>query len=187
MNLDPMRFSGLALFAVIALAGCSQTHSLSDAATGLTVSVEGDYVVENWVLQPPYTAMIAIKGRNGHPFIAGETVAPICIAAFQPLPESASTTQAEINASVPEWVAQIEQVMAQAVRFETREPFEFKGLAGQKLVATPLGTFSAKMRIVLYVMETPKGRTVVNCSAHAETLAKAMPTYDLIRDGVTPP
>lgn len=183
-----MRLFGPALLlTVIALAGCSQTHSLSDAATGLTVSVEGDYVVENWPLQPPYTAMIAIKGRSGHPFIAGETVAPICIAAFLPLSENTSATQVEINAAVSEWIARVEETMAQAVRVETREPFEFKGLAGQKLVATPLGTFTAKTRIVLYVMETPRGRTVVNCSANAETLAKAMPTYDLIRDGVTPP
>ena len=43
------------------------------------------------------------------------------------------------------------------------------------------------MRIVLYIMETPRGRTAVNCSGNAETLAKAMSTYDLIRDGVTPP
>lgn len=180
-------FGPVLLLAVMVLAGCSQTHSLSDAASGLAVSVEGDYVIENWPLQQPYTAMIAIKGRNGHPFIAGETAAPICIAAFLPLPENASTTQAEINASVSEWVAQVQEMMAQAVRFEANEPFEFKGLAGQKFIATPLGPFSAKMRIVLYVMETPKGRTLVNCSANAETLAKAMPTYDLIRDGVTPP
>ena len=174
--------------AILALAGCSQTHSLSDPASGLAVSVEGDYVVENWDLQAPYTAMIAVKGRNGHPFIPGETMAPICVAAFQPLPENASATQAEINASVPEWVAQVEAIMAQAVRFEAREPFESKGLSGYRFVTTPLGpAFPAKMRLVLYVMETPRGRTLVNCSADAETLARAMPTYDLIRDGVTPP
>ena len=184
-----MRISGLALLltTTIALAGCNQTHSLDDAATGLKVSVEGNYVVENWELQSPYTAMIAIKGRDGHPFIAGETVAPICVAGFQPMAENAALTQTELNAEVSEWAAYLESEMAGVVRFEAREPFEFKGISGHRFVTTPLGNFTAKMRIVLYVMQTPKGRTVVNCSGHAETLARAMPTYDLIRDGVTPP
>jgi hypothetical protein len=114
-------------------------------------------------------------------------VAPICVAAFQPFPENAALTQAELNALVPDRAAEMEIEMAQVMRVEAREPFGFKDIAGQRFVVTPLGTFTAKMRIVLYFMETPRGRTLVNCSANAETLAKAMPTYELIRDGVTPP
>lgn len=177
----------LLCLATLALAGCSQTHSVSDAATGLAITVEGDYVVEAWPLQPPYAAMIAVKGRDGHPFVADETVAPICVAAFQPMPDNAGLSQAELNAAIPDWAARAEAEMSQGMRFEAREPFEHKGLAGYRFVTTPLGTFTAKMRMVLYVMETPAGRTVVNCSGNAETLAKAMPTYDAIRDGVTPP
>lgn len=180
-------FKPAVMLLTLSLLGCSQTHSLTDPVTGLAVSVEGDYLVENEAPQGAYAAMIAVKGRNGHPFIPEETIVPICTAAFQPMPDNAPLTQAEINAGVPQWAAEIEAGMAQVMRFETREPFEFKGISGYKFVASPLGTFSAKMRIVLYVMETPKGRTVLNCSGHAETLAKAMPTYDLIRDGVSPP
>lgn len=189
LGMHAMRISGPALLiaTTIALAGCSQTHSLSDVATGLAVTVEGDYIVENWPLQAPYTAMIAVKGKDGHPFVADETIAPICVAAFQPFPENASMTQAELNALVPERAALMETEMAQGMRFEAREPFTFKDIAGYRFVVTPLGPLTAKMRIVLYVMETPRGRTVVNCSGNAETLARAMPTYDLIRDGVTPP
>lgn len=176
------------VLAALALAGCSpQTHSASDPGTGLAVSVTGDYLVEPWELQPPYSAMIAVKGKDGHPFIPDETVAPICIAAFQPMSDSAGLTQAELNAALPEWAGRMEDELGSVMRFEAREPFEHRGLAGYRFVTTPLGTFTAKVRIVLYVMETPKGRTVVNCSANAETFAKAMPTYDLIRNGVTAP
>lgn len=179
-------FKPAIVLVALALAGCSQTQSLDDAATGLKVTVDGDYLVEAWDLQQPYTAMIAVSGRNGHPFVPGET-APICIVAFQPLPDNAGTTQAQINANVPQWGKAVEAELAPALRFEAQETFEQNGLIGYQMITSPKGATSAKMRIVLSVLETPKGRTVVNCSGDAQTLTQAMPTYNLIRAGVTAP
>jgi hypothetical protein len=179
------------LFSALALVGCSQahaqTHTLTDDTTGLAVSVEGDYLIEAETPQGLYTATIGIKGRNGHPFISEPTKVPICTASFQPMPEAAALTQAELNALSPQWSAEVEKSLAAQVRFEAREPFEFKGVSGYKFVLSPSDTFSAQMRIVLYVMQTPKGRTVLNCSGSATTLAEAMPTYELMRDGLTLP
>lgn len=165
--------------------------AVEDSATGLKVELSDDFIVEvaPFPVTPQYDVLIGVNAASGQPPIVGNSDY-LCGVAFVTAPQNAKLSQAEINAMIdtPEWGMQARAAMEALMTFSTTEPFQLGDATGAEFVATPkIGPDHDNVRLVLSLVETPKGRTVVTCTATASTLKKAMPVFRTIRDGVTPP
>lgn len=164
--------------------------ALEDTATGLKVELSDDFRLERSPEpSPAYDVLIGVDTVSGDPPIVG-TSDYLCGVAFIASSQNAEMTQAEINAVIdtPEWGDLARQSMAATMTFEQATTFQLAGITGTEFIAIPKnGPDHDNVRLVLSVLETPKGRTMVSCVATATTLKNALPVFRTIRDGITPP
>ena len=176
------------VFAALVLAGCSKTQTFEDPVNGIKLTVIGDY----WIFsEPPFgrpdITMLFVAASNGpHPFL-DNVDRPMCVVSFVPVPDLVGKTQAEINATALEWPDMLIEEMGDGVVIEKSEPFKIGDVAGMETIAVPTGTVTGKERLVFSTLATQRGRATVTCTGNVDTLAQAMPTYRMVRDGVTLP
>jgi hypothetical protein len=185
----PLPLRAVSILAM-AWAFCVPAFALEDPDTGLKVELPSGFTVEMSSQQSPeYEAQIGVKTVSGEPPIAG-TGDYLCEAGFASAPQNAGLTQAQINAALskPGWSEMAQNTMSAVFTFTRTERFELAGATGYEFVATPrLGPDAENVRVVLFMLETPRGRTVLSCATFADKLKGALPVFRTIRDGVTPP
>lgn len=173
----------IALFALAVPA-----FAMEDEATGLAVELpEAEFTIEPSALTGQYTANFGVNTVSGEPSLIGGKY--LCEVGFQPGPKNAGLSQDEINASVeaPEWVTMAQGTMSSIFDFDGAEQFELAGATGYQFIAIPKQAGAQDVRVVLTMIETPKGRTAISCATNAQQLDKALPVFRAIRQGVTPP
>jgi hypothetical protein len=164
--------------------------ALEDAASGLKVELPDDFIVE--IAPTPidgYDVLIGINAASGKPAIVGNSDY-LCGVAFVAAPQNAGLTQDQITAMIdtPGWVEQARASMDPVMTFGSVEAFRLGDAMGAEFITTPrIGPDHDNVRLMLSMLETPKGRTVITCAATAATLKKVLPVFRSIRDGVTPP
>jgi len=181
-----MRLLSLAVFASLTLVPAALGQE--DAATGLTVNLTDDFIVEAIPPAPPYSANFGIKSASDTPAnFDGE--AWLCQVSFADAPQNADLSQDEINDMVTsaEWLQLAKDSMAPVFDFEDDSAFELAGFNGHEFVAVPRQPGAENVRLVLSMLETSKGRTAISCVASSDTLEDALPVFRTIRDAVTPP
>ncbi len=156
-----------------------------DDATGLSVQAPPGYEARKTEGDPRYAAVYAVQ-KSGEEDTG-------CKVAFQPAPQNAELTQADINAFTQkkEWTDLIKATLALRYDVASVTPFEQSGLAGAAVVADfkPVegAPQTAAVRSYLVLLDTPKGRTTVVCVGDKASFDARRAEFEAIARAVSPP
>jgi hypothetical protein len=164
----------------------ASAEPLKDPATGLAVN-------------PPPGSVAKPRAGSGHYTVEFEVKKPDdkdtgCRVGFLHNQANAAFTQQELNAhaATPEWANEIRRVFSQALEIISLEPFEHASVLGSVIVVdrkmlpgTP--PRAAEIRSWLIVLETPKGRTNMDCNAEKTSFDARRSEFEAVARGITPP
>ncbi len=159
---------------------------LSDPATGLAVNPPPGYAAKPKTGSGYYTVEFDVKKPDDK-----DTG---CRVGFLHNQANAAFTQQELNAhaATPEWANEIHRVFSQALDIISLEPFEHAGVLGSAIVVdrkmlpgTP--PRAGEIRSWLIVLETPKGRTNMDCNAEKTSFDARRSEFEAVARGITPP
>lgn len=175
-----------ALFTLWLLPSLAAAEPWSDAGSGLRITPPADYAVSPMSISPPFTVRVAVRQPAEH-----DTG---CQVAFEPLPQNARLSQAEINriTGEPDWRERARWSIATFSDVSEQQPYSQSGIVGLSLVAEIKPTFAApdrakSLRNFMAILETPKGRTTTVCTAEKENFDRRRGAFlDVVR-GVEPP
>lgn len=188
----PLSLTVRSFVASLIAAVCSSfpAYGLEDPKTGLKVDLSDQFRVE---LDPTpdrsYDALIGISPVSGQLPLIG-TSKYLCGVAFTAIAQNAGISQAQINAEIntQSWGQQARQSMSGTLTFESLVAFELAGITGAEFIAIPkMGPDHENVRLMLSLLETPKGRTSLTCTATKAGMDSALPLFRTIRDAITPP
>jgi hypothetical protein len=158
----------------------------SDAESGLRIKPPPGYTVRQLSLAAPFTVRVAAKEPGDR-----DTG---CQVAFEPLPQNARLSQADINriASEPDWRERARWSIATFSDVSEEQPYLQSGIVGVSLIAEMKPTFAAPdrakaLRNFMAILETPKGRTTVVCTAEKEQFESRRAAFLDVVHGVEPP
>jgi hypothetical protein len=176
-----LAFAALALVAAPAFAG-----GFLDNATGFAVDPPSPFIVAP-AKSPSYDVAVIVNSTNGAPSLGvGDNY--LCQIGFKAEADSADFTQEEINLQVeqPEWLEGAANALAKSFDVTARQTFVLDGATGIELVGRPRDAAHGP-GIFVSMIDTPKGRTTLNCATRPEELDGAVNQFRLIRTGITPP
>jgi hypothetical protein len=158
----------------------------SDAGSGLRINPPTGYAIHPMNLTAPFTVRVAVKQPGDR-----DTG---CQVAFEPLPQNARLTQADINqiTSEPDWRERARWSIATFSDVSEEQPYSQSGIVGVSMIAEMKPTFAAPdrakaLRNFMAILETPKGRTTVICTAEKEEFDSRRPAFLDVVHGVDPP
>jgi hypothetical protein len=177
----PGRIARLAVIgATIGGAGAAAGAEFRDPKTGLAVNPP-----------PGFTARLgkASMGDTVEIEVERETPPASCTVSFQESAANRSLTQQQINdmTGKPEWLELIRTAMGAMHEIIVLESRTQDGAVGAVLVVKPKMEMLAKFRTYQALFETPRGRTVVQCTASQNRFDGLRQDYDAITAGVTLP
>ena len=184
------RHSGrrLCFTAVISLmlAAPAMAEPFRDAASGLMVAPPAGYTTQQGPEHARYGVTVNVKKT--------EDKDTGCRVGFQPAPQNASLSQDEINkmAVTPEREAVIRQTLSMLYDVKTFAAFEHDGVRGVMVLgefkASPnIPPRAAELQNILYLFETPKGRTNVVCVVEKTSYEQRRGEFEALARGVTVP
>jgi hypothetical protein len=182
-----LRFAAIAPLAwLLASLGTAAAEPWSDAASGLRVDPPAGYTVHPMSLTPPFAVRAAVKQSDDR-----DTG---CQVAFEPLPQNARLSQAEINDMTiePGWGERARGSIAAFSDVSEEQPYHQSGITGLSLVAQLKPTFAAPdrakaLRNLMVILETPKGRTTIVCTADKAAFESRRAAFLDVVHGVEPP
>jgi hypothetical protein len=130
---------------------------------------------------------VIVNSLNGSPSLgAGDDY--LCQVGFKAERESAAFTQEEINLQVeqPEWLEGVAQALSRSFEVTARQTFVLHGATGVELVGKPRDAAQGS-GVFVSMIDTPKGRTTLNCATRPDEIDAAVNQFRLIRTGITPP
>jgi hypothetical protein len=166
--------------------GLAAAEPWSDAGSGLRVNPPPGYAVHPMSPTPPFAVRVAVTQPDDR-----DTG---CQVTFEALPENAILSQAQINqiASKPDWRERARRSVAAFSYVMDVQPYYQSGITGLTLVADMKATLEAPdwdkaSRHFMAILETPKGRTTIACTAEKENFDSRRAKFlDVVR-GVEPP
>ena len=168
------------LGATIAGAGATSGAELRDPATGLAVNPP-----------PGFTARIgqATMGDSVEIEVERTTPPASCSVSFQDSPANRSLTQQQINdiTNKQEWLDLIRTMMSAGHEILSLDRVTQDGSVGAVLTVQSKMAMLAQFRIYQALFETPRGRTVIQCTAAQDMFDGLRKDYDSITAGVTLP
>jgi hypothetical protein len=181
---------GLQIFTVaafaVATAGPAMAIPFVDTASGLRVDPAAPFVVQP-AKSRSYDIAVVVNSLTGTPSLGiGDTY--LCQIGYKAIPENADLAQEEINLQVqkPEWLDNAAQALSQAFDIVGKTSFVLDGATGVELIGKPKDPAHAS-GIFVSIIDTPKGRTTLNCATPSGELDNAVAQFRLIRAGITPP
>jgi hypothetical protein len=171
---------------VASLAGPAEAAQFADSATGFAVDPPAPFVVRPAKSQS-YDVAVAINSLTGTPALGiGDNY--LCQVGFKAEAASADLTQEEINLQVsrPEWLDNAAAALSKTFDVTGKQTFVLAGATGIELVGQPKGG-SPGADVFVSIVDTPKGRTTLNCATRQEDMAAALNPFRLIRASITPP
>ncbi|WP_426955983.1 hypothetical protein [Muricoccus radiodurans] len=178
-----------ALIAVLALllpppAGA---ETFQDAATGLTVDLPEGFRATRGE-RPGYDVVIGLNSDAPRRRIG--TSADLCQLAYAHAPQNASLSQAQINeiSAAPDRLALIRTQMERGFEVASIQPVPWGAATGTEVTGTPrVGPDAPDARVMLSIAETPRGRVVLSCAAHAADTPALYEVFRTLRAAVKPP
>jgi hypothetical protein len=176
------------MLVTVHFASCEATAAepWSDAESGLRIKPPPGYAVQAMSLAAPFTVRVAVREPGDR-----DTG---CQVAFEPLPQNARLSQADINriASEPDWRERARWSIATFSDVSEEQPYLQSGIVGVSLIAEMKPTFAAPerakaLRNYMAILETPKGRTTVVCTAEKEQFESRRAEFLDVVHGVEPP
>ena len=181
-------------FWILAIATCGiltgpADARVSDTTSGFSIDPPAPFVAERTTNRPQFDVGVGIRSSNGVPPSAG-TSSFVCEAGFKAAPQNASLTRAEINALVdkPEWVNLAKAAFELVFSITSQRRFTLQGYRGMEFQAVPKGgPGGANVRVLISLVETPKGRTTLFCLTQAPAYGVARQQFRAIRSSITLP
>ncbi|MDR3474481.1 MAG: hypothetical protein P4M09_22760 [Devosia sp.] len=157
-----------------------------DAASGLKVDPPQPFVVAPAKSQTYDVAVVVNSLTGAPPLGAGDNY--LCQIGYQGLPGNADLDQEEINLQVeqPDWLDHAAAAMSRSFDVTGKATFVLDGATGIELVGKPKDSTHAS-GVFVSMVDTPKGRTTVNCATRPEEIDGAVNQFRLIRASVTLP
>ena len=174
--------AGLSLLA----AAPALAAAFTDPATGFAVEPPKSFTVRP-VKSPTYDIAVRINSLTGTPPL-GPGTNYLCQIGYKAAPANAALSQEEINLSVqrPEWVENVAAALSRSFDITGKGTFWLDGATGVELVGTPKD-MTAASAIFISLIDTPTGRTTLNCATRPDAMAAALNVFRLIRAGITLP
>jgi hypothetical protein len=179
-------FAGLfGLIAVAALATPAMALPFEDPASGFKIDPPAPFFVLPATTKS-YDFAAVINSSTGAP-AKGAGDSYLCQVGFKAQPDSAGLSQEEINLQVaaPGWLDNAAEALSASFNVTGKATFMLEGATGIELVGLPKDTNAAG--IFVSIIDTPKGRTTLNCATPADGLDGALNQFRLIRASITLP
>jgi len=157
-----------------------------DEKSGLKVDPPQPFVVAPAKTQS-YDVAVIINSLNGSPSLgAGDNY--LCQIGYKALPDNADFAQEEINLQVeqPEWLDNAAAALSQTFDVTGKATFVLGGATGVELVGKPKNG-APGAGVFVSMIDTPTGRTTINCATRPEELDGAVNQFRLIRASITLP
>jgi hypothetical protein len=158
--------------------------------TGFGVDLPAEFIVDPDIDQmDDYDILVGINPASGEPAPA-DSNPHVCQAGFQGSTANQGLRQKQINALARDdlWIDTIVQSFEPLMKILAYEGFTQSGIAGLQLMTTPrMGPNAENTWLVFNIMETPKGRTMLVCTATRDGIWPALPVFQRIRQGIIPP
>lgn len=166
-------------------AGPAFAIPFEDPATGFKVDPPAPYFVLP-AKSSHYDEAVVVNSTTGSPS-AGLGDKYLCQVGFKAQPNSAGLNQEEINLQVeqPDWLANAATALSQSFDITSKTTFVLDGATGIELVGQPKGGHGAG--VFISMIDTPAGRTTLNCATPPDELAGALNQFRLIRASITLP
>jgi len=112
----------------------------------------------------------------------------LCQLGFKKLTDNADFAQEEINLQVqqPEWVDSIAAAMSRTFDITGKTTFMLGGATGIELIGKPRDG-APGAAVFISMVDTPTGRTTLNCATRPEEIESAVNQFRLIRASITLP
>lgn len=184
--------TNLSLLSAFMVAICVSfpAYGMEDQVTGLKIDLSSDFIVKlDSTKNPTYDVLFGIDPASGQPPHVG-TSKYLCGVTFRAAPQNAGFTQDQINEMIrgEEWNLQARKTLSTNLTLETANAFHIDGINGVEFTGIPkVGPDHENVRLMMSMLETPKGRTTVVCTATKASFDGVMPMFHTIRDGVSPP
>jgi hypothetical protein len=187
MLLSRLQFAAVAPVAwLLTSLGLAAAEPWSDAGSGLRINPPSDYAVRPMSPTAPFSVRVAVKEPGDR-----DTG---CQVAFEALPQNARLSQTEINriASEPDWRERARWSIAAFSDVSEEQPYHQSDIIGVSLIAEMKPTFAAPdrakaLRNFMAILETPKGRTTIVCTAEKEKFESRRAAFLDVVQGVEPP
>lgn len=160
--------------------------SFVDPVTGFKVDPPAPFVVQP-AKSASYDITVVINSLSGSPSLgAGDNF--LCQVGYKGMPGNNDFTQDEINLQITS-SDRLDKVAAALSRnFEVtgKTIFELDGVTGIELIGKPKDA-GKTAGVFVSMIDTPAGRTTLNCATRPEEIDKAAEQFRLIRSSITPP
>lgn len=180
-----MKWAAAIVLLTLALTGPAAAQAFKHDATGFGVDLPKDFVVNAEVPpQPAYDILVGITSRAQPDDFS-------CEAGFQGSDGNSRLTQRQINAmatGATAWTQQVRAGFSLAMTIDAFKSFRIGDLVGVELIATPkFAAPTEDIRLVISLLETRRGRTMLICNTTASTIDEALPVFRRMREGLIPP
>ena len=136
-----------------------------------------------------FDVSVGVASATGKPSIAGNGRHQ-CEAGFKFSEKNNALTKAEINAFMrkPEWTNMARSTLETVFKIHTSTPFTLQGYRGAEFEMEPKsGPDAANTRMMMSIVETPKGRMTTICLTHLPEFSGAKKAFRAIRQSMTLP
>jgi hypothetical protein len=157
-----------------------------DGATGFAVDPPAPFIVAP-SKSKSYDLVVIINSTTGSPSLgAGDNF--LCQVGYKRLPDNHDLTQDEINLQQerPARLDGVAETLSRSFDVTGKATFVLNGATGIELIGKPKDTTKAA-GVFMSMIETPQGRTTLNCATRPEEIDKAVDQFRLIRASITPP
>jgi hypothetical protein len=165
-------------------------HGMEDPVSGLKINLGSGFVIKrDSAKDPVYDVLFGIDPASGQPPPVG-TSSYLCGVTFRSDPQNVGFTQPQINAIIldEKWSVQARRSLSASIELETASAFEIDDISGVEFIGVPkTGPDHANVRLMMSMLETPKGRTTVTCATTKASFNDVMPMFHRIRDAISPP
>ncbi|WBL81353.1 hypothetical protein I3J27_13335 [Bradyrhizobium xenonodulans] len=181
-----LQYAAIVVASQLAALGHAAAETWSDAASGLRINPPAGYTVHPMSLTAPFSVRASVKEPGDR-----DTG---CQVAFEPLPQNARLSQADINriAGDADWRERARWSIAAFSNVSEEQPYTQSGIVGVSMIAEMKPTFAAPdrakaLRNFMAILETAKGRTTIICTAEKEAFEHRRAAFLEAAHGVEPP
>ncbi|MGL4634601.1 MAG: hypothetical protein ACRCWF_01335 [Beijerinckiaceae bacterium] len=166
-----------------------QAQGFQDPSTGFGVKPPAPFKAEQTTNRRQFDVGVGISSSTGKPAPKG-TGTHVCEAGFKAAPQNADLSIADINklTDTPQRQKQVRDTIEMIFLVTRTRTFTLQGVRGLEFEGRPrFGPDAENARMMMSMIETPKGRVTKVCVTSRAEIDKALPQFRAIRAGLTLP